>query len=300
KANAETSPLVRALDQSRQVGDHERAAEFATFATRAAIRADHAQIRLERGEWIVGDLGSRRGDHGNQRGLAGVGEADQADVGDEFQSEPQVTLFAGLAFLVFARCLVPGLGEVLVAATTAAPMRDPHALAGGSEIGHRFAGVIIEDQRANRNRQNHFLAGVPGAIGAFAMAAAVGFELAVVAVAEQGVVVGIGFEIDAAAVTTVATRGSATRHKLLATKRNATVAAVAGLHEYLGFVNKHLKDFSRTLARFAAGRRPAVGSENLTAHATEGVRCAGCSDDRRRPARNTKAARPRPNRLKGT
>src|SRR6266851_7752855 len=112
--------------------------------------------------------------------------------------------FAGLAFFVFTRGLMPGLGEMLIAASSASAVGDQYALSRYSEIGERFSGLIVENQRAYRNLQDHFVAGVDGAVGAFAMAAAVGFEFAVVAITQQRVVVGIGFQVDAAAVAAIA------------------------------------------------------------------------------------------------
>jgi len=71
------------------------------------------------------------------------------------------------------------------------------------------------------------------------VAAAIGFEFAVVAIAKQSVVVEVGFEVDAAAVAAVAAGGAAARNVFFAAEGHAAVAAVAGLHEYLGFINKH-------------------------------------------------------------
>ena len=150
-----------------------------------------------------------------------------------------MALFAGLAFFVFAGSLVPGLGEMLIAAPAASSVDDQDALAGRGEIGERFSGLIVEDQRADRNLQDHFVAGVAGAVGAFAVAAAVGFEFAVVAVAQQSVVVGIGFEIDAAAVASIAAGGAAAGHEFFATKRDAAVAAATGFYVDFGFVDEH-------------------------------------------------------------
>ena len=62
------------------------------------------------------------------------------------------------------------------------------------------------------------------------MAAAIGLEFTIVAVAEQRVVIQIGFEIDAAAVAAVPARGTAARHVFFAAEGHAAVAAVAGLH----------------------------------------------------------------------
>jgi len=71
------------------------------------------------------------------------------------------------------------------------------------------------------------------------VAPSLGLEFAVEAVAQQGVVVGVRFEIDAAARPAVAARRSAARHKFLAPEGDAAVSAVAGLYVDFGFVNKH-------------------------------------------------------------
>src|SRR5690606_39855698 len=45
------------------------------------LGADHAQVRVQRGERIVRDLRRRRRDGADEGALAGVREAEQADVG---------------------------------------------------------------------------------------------------------------------------------------------------------------------------------------------------------------------------
>jgi hypothetical protein len=134
---------------------------------------------------------------------------------------------------------MPGLGEILVATAAASALRDKDALSRFGKIGDGFAGFFVVSERADGNLQNHIAAGVAGAVGAFAVAAAVGFEFAIVAVAEESVVVGIRFEINAAAVAAVAARWAAPRHVFFTAKRDAAVAAVAGLHQYFCFINKH-------------------------------------------------------------
>src|SRR5258708_2754078 len=129
---------------------------------------------------------------------------------------------------VFARRLVPRLGEMLIAASAASTVRDENALTGCGEIGQRFAGFAVIDHGSDGDLQNHVVAGVASAIGAFAVTATVGFEFPIVAVTEKRVVVGIGFEINAAATATVAAAGSAAGNVFFAAKRDAAVAAVAG------------------------------------------------------------------------
>lgn len=85
------------------------------------------------------------------------------------------------------------------------------------------------------------------------MAAAIRFEFAIVAVAQKCVVVRIRLEINAAAVAAVASGRTAAGDEFLASKRNATVAAVAGLYQYFCFVNKHE---NHSPQRLAARRLP--------------------------------------------
>src|SRR5579871_6415858 len=125
---------------------------------------------------------------------------------------------------MFARSLMPGLGKMLVAAAPATAMRNQNALSRLVEIGESFGCFAIEDHRAHGNLQNHVGAGMARAIGAFAVASTIGLELTIVAISKQRVVVWICFEINA-----------------------ASVAAIAGLHKNLGFINEHGELFSIAL-----------------------------------------------------
>ena len=80
----------------------------------------------------------------------------------------------------------------------------------------------------------------PEQLRAFAVPPAVGAKFAIVAVAQQRVVVRIRFQEDAAAMAAVAAGGSAARHVFLAAERDAAVAAVPGFHVNFGFVYKHV------------------------------------------------------------
>ena len=53
-----------------------------------------------------------------------------------------MAFLARLSFFGFARRLMPGLGEMLIAAPAAPAVRHGHALAGLGEIGQAFAGVL--------------------------------------------------------------------------------------------------------------------------------------------------------------
>ena len=66
-----------AFDQARDIGDDEI----------VFVALDHAEIRNERRERIIGDLGARRADAGDERALADRRHADERSVGHELHLE---------------------------------------------------------------------------------------------------------------------------------------------------------------------------------------------------------------------
>jgi hypothetical protein len=68
---------VRAFNKSGHIGDDEG------LLLRLLADGDDAEVGFEGGEGVVGDFGARGGDAGDERGFAGVGIADQADVGQQ-------------------------------------------------------------------------------------------------------------------------------------------------------------------------------------------------------------------------
>src|ERR1051325_2360505 len=178
KANAEAGAFMRSFDETGKVGDDKSATEFRAMAAGSTVGIHDAQIRFKRGERIVGDFGTRGRDDGNESGFTGVGETDEANIGEKFQFESQVALFARVAVLVLTRRLVPGLGKMLINAATAAALRDENTLAGRSEIGESFVRFAVVNHRADGNLQNHVRAGVAGAVRTLAVTPPVGLEFA--------------------------------------------------------------------------------------------------------------------------
>src|ERR1700737_1741520 len=150
-----------------------------------------------------------------------------------------MALFAVLAFLMLTRSLVPRFGEILIAAPTAAAVPYKNAPARGRPGRGGRIGLRIKYSRAYRNEQHHVFAGLPAAIGAFAVTAAVGFELTVIAVTQQRVVINVGFQINTRAMAAVTAGRAAARNIFFAAKRHAAVAAVASLYEYFCFISEH-------------------------------------------------------------
>src|SRR5260370_7038793 len=105
---------MRAFNEAGQIGYNKSPAKLGAVTTGAAVSIDNAEIGLQRGEWIVGNLGTRRGNYGNQSGFARVGVADQPDIRQKFQLEPKRAFFAWEPSLVFPRALIPPLAKILL------------------------------------------------------------------------------------------------------------------------------------------------------------------------------------------
>src|SRR5580704_19084427 len=230
--------FVSAFDQAWNVGNDERAA---LARGRVGIGGNDAQVRLERGERISRDLGPRRGDARDQCRLSCVREADQADIGEQFQFQAQTALFAGTSLFVFTRRLVPGPYEmrVAVSAPTASTSSRAESLARLGKIEKLFPGNCLIHDGADRNSENQVSARSPVAVRALAVTSAVGVKFAIVTVAQKRVVVRVRFEVNVTPMPTVSARGAAPRNVLLSAEGHAAVSAVAAFYDDLRFVNEH-------------------------------------------------------------
>src|SRR5271168_3359853 len=129
--------------------------------------------------------------------------------------------------------------RIAVAATAVPALGGEIALARLRQIEKLLVGIQIEDNSADGNFEYHIVGGLAGAIRAFAVTAAHGFKFAIVTVAQQRVVMRIGFDIDVAALAAISARRAAARDVFLPAKRDAAVAAVAGFDGDFCFIRKH-------------------------------------------------------------
>ena len=152
---AEAAALAGALDQAGHVGDGER----------RVAGGDHAEVGDQRRERVVGDLGPGPRDRGDQAGLAGAREADQADVGDDLELEHDLELVAGLAEQREAGGLALGRGQRGVAEAAAAALGDDELGAGADQVGEHLA-LRVGDHGAVGDREHQV-----GAVAAVAVVA---------------------------------------------------------------------------------------------------------------------------------
>ena len=136
---------------------------------RVAAGLHHAQVGHQGGERVVGDLRPGRGQHRDQRGLAGRREADQADVGHALELQHHVELVAGLAELGEAGRLAPGVGQRRVAPPAATAAGHLEGGAGADQVGQHLA-VRGLHHGAVRHLQDQV--GAVGAVPVVARAAA--------------------------------------------------------------------------------------------------------------------------------
>ena len=219
KVIPQTHARMRALDEAGDVGQHHI----------LIIHHGHAQVGLQRGEGIVRDLGFGPGDGGQQGAFARVGHANDADVCDELQLQPQPALLARLALFGDAGGLIGGGAERVIAAAAPAAPGHQQLFARLQQLAQKFAGVRVVNLDAGR--YGHFDGLAAGAllVGAAAVLAPFGLEMHLERKMVQGVVAFAGDEVDVAPAAAAAARGPATGHEFLAAKRNDAVAAIAAL-----------------------------------------------------------------------
>ena len=237
---------MRAFDEARHVG-HDEAAVVA--------QGHDAQVRRQRRERVVGDLRPRGRDARDERGLAGVREADETDVGQELELQPQLLRLAGHARVRAARRAVRGGREAGVAAAALAAGRDEDTLARLGQVGQldQLSAVLddLVDHRADRHLQHEGLAVAAVPVRAHAVLAALRLEPLVEAVADERVHVGAGDEEDRAAVAAVAAAGPAAWHELLAAERDAPAPAGPGLTR-VSISSTNIRHYGSTGRRDAA------------------------------------------------
>src|SRR5207245_1022804 len=163
---------------------------------------------LERREGVVGDLGLGRRHPRDERRLAGVGEPDDADVGEELELEVKPPLRAGPSEVSAPRRPVGRGREACVAPPTPRTADGEDPLAGRGQVPEALAGVAVGDDGAEGDPEDEITAARAVTVRPLAVLAALGVVVALVVVVEERGERGIGFEPDAAAVAAVAAVGA--------------------------------------------------------------------------------------------
>ena len=224
---AEPRAVARALDQPGDVGDDE-------LALGALERPEH---RLERREGVVGDLRRRAREPRQQRGLAGVGQADEADVGEQLQRQLEPALLARQPALGEAGRLARRVANRLLPR----PPEPPRATMRAGRRDKVVQRAVVGRAPASRagRATTSVSPSAPWRMRGAAVAAGVGAErvraperLRSRSEPSQAI-------DDVAAVPAVAAVGPAARHVRLAAEARRAVAAAPGLDVDAGPVVQH-------------------------------------------------------------
>src|SRR6185437_12786298 len=225
----EACPFSGALDQARNVGHHETAPDPAV---------DHPEVRVQRGEGIVSDLGTRSGEGADQRRLAGVRQSQQAHVRDQLELERERAAFSGLAGPETARCAVGTRLEVNIAVAALTPLGDFQRLPDLDQIPEQLSGVGIADAGSGGHRNQQILAAATGTVPTRSGLAMRGLESALNAEVRESIEARGRAQPHAATGAAIATIRSAARDEFLAPEARAAAAAVAGLNLNQGLVDE--------------------------------------------------------------
>lgn len=229
KAQAESRPLMGALDEPRYIGDHKRPSLRQTH---------HTQVRDKGGEWVVGDFGAGGGDLRYEGGFAGVGEADEAHLGEELQLEPDMPLFSCSSFLGKARSLATRGGEVHVSL--------PAVSTPGHHIAVPVAGEVMEDLATSRvshlgpyrEEQRQVRTTFSCLLLTATMSTSGRSEVSLEVKIEEGLLGIRGLEDHITASAAVTAVGTAPRHELFTSETHAPITTVAAPNVNIDLVDK--------------------------------------------------------------
>ncbi len=227
---AEAGAGAGAFDQAGDVGHDEGAVE---------VELDDAEVGRFGGEGVVGDQRAGAGDAGEERALAGVGFAHQADVGDQLQLERDAARLGFAAGGVLAGGLVGGAFEAGVSLAAASAAGGDDALARRGQVFEDVAVNRVADDGAGWDAEEEVFGAAAVAVGAAAVLAALGAPAFAMGEGGEAVDAGLGHQDDAAAVAAVAAVGPAAGDVLLAAEAHAAVAATAGFDIDCHAIDEH-------------------------------------------------------------
>ena len=221
---AQTLALAGALDEAGDVRDD----------VVVVLNAHHAEVGLERGEGVVGNLGAGGAHIRDERRLADTGHADKAHVGHELHLELDQVLIGGLALLGECRSATHGRAEMGVAPAAMTAFGNHDRLAVMRKVGDLVEallrlGVKLVHNRAKRHGKHDVGTVGTVALGTLAMRAAAGLEVVLETVVDERGALCVGLDDNVATAAAVAAVGAAFGNMGLAAERHAACAAVAAL-----------------------------------------------------------------------
>jgi hypothetical protein len=218
--NPQAGPCMSALDQPWNIG-HDKGFSPAVL--------DHTQVWRQCGEWIICDFGSGGGHRRDQRGFSGIGEADQAHVGQQFELEPDDSLAAGFSRLRKPGGLMRGGPKAMVSPSTAAALQQDVPLARLDKIFDQVAGIGVVNEGSCGDFDDEIFTIFTGLAFSLSGSSIPGPEQPPMPERIEGAPAIRGFQDHIAAPAPVPAVRSAAGNEPFAPETHASAAAVAGL-----------------------------------------------------------------------
>src|SRR5688572_10377772 len=261
---AESLSLVSSFDESGNVGDHE---------TLSLAITDDPEVRNKSCERIIGDLRPYSGDCRDQSRFPGIGQPDNAHIGQQSELDCQFPFLSGKPGLRITRTPVGRRYEVGISLSTSAAGGKHDLLTGDFQISYEFLRAGIPHDRANRHADHPICAAASMAIFAHPMFAASGFIQLLIAQVEQGRELGIRHRDHVSAASPVSAVWPAPRYKLLTPKANASPAAVSSDNADFDFIDKFHRSVPQSSLPFSGRKKsPERGFFQHAATVIEAVR----------------------------
>jgi hypothetical protein len=228
--DAQPGTVVRALDEPGNVGEDQDV---------PTAHLGHAQVGVKGGEGVGGDLWPRPGEGGEQGGLAGVGEPDQADIGDQLELQMDAALRPGVPQIGDPGSLADRTRKVGVPAASAPPFGDHQTLAEAGEVADQLAVLRVGHDRTGRHGEDEVRPVATAAQRTAARPSVRSMEAAPLAVTAQAAVARLDDQDDAPAPSPVTTIGAAARDVLLAPEADRAAPTGAGGDIEADLVDEH-------------------------------------------------------------
>lgn len=229
KAQPESESLVGALDEPRYIGHHKRPSLRETY---------HTQVRDEGGKWVVSDLGAGGGDLRYKGGFAGVGEADEADLGEKLQLEADIPLLSGSSLLGKTRSLATRSGEVHVPLPAVSTTGHHIAVPVARKIMEDLATIPVSHLGPYRDEQSQVRTAFSRLLLAAAMGASGRSEVSLEVKIEEGLLGIRGLEDHITALAAVTAVRTAPRHELFTSETYTPITTVAAPNVNIDLVDK--------------------------------------------------------------
>ena len=198
----------------------------------------HPKIGMQRGERVVCNLRPGVGHSGNESGLARIGHAQQAHIGQHLEFEFEVLSITGPARRFLPGRAVDGTFKAHVAKTAIAALGDGDDLARMQQFIQHLTRLDIADDRTNGHLERDIAARCTKHVRPHAVLATLGFMAARIPEIHQRIQVGICHCEHMPAPTPIPAVGPTEFLVFFMPERHATIAAITGSNVYVGFVDE--------------------------------------------------------------